>query len=171
MHVLSAGTARARFVVVEWSGQPGLGQPFPSGVMALSDVVTLHPGMNNFNKNLAVDFRLAPNGFESWSDLALTLLDPMAPIPAQLGGAHATTGLLLDNGKPLTQVTPELTVPPHSLVISGFPPGTLLVSGDVRNTTGRTPPPTPTPTPHTAPPKLTLPANRADHAAALNADR
>jgi hypothetical protein len=159
MHVLSAGTSRAQFVVVEWSGQPGLGQPFPSGVMAFSEVVTLHPGMNSFNTSLPVDFRLAPNGFESWSDIALTLLDPTAPIPAQLGGAYATTGLLFDNGNPLTQVTQDLTVPPHNVVISGFPPATLLMSGDVTITTGQTPsPPTPPPTRVAPAPKLTLPA-------------
>jgi hypothetical protein len=158
MHVLSAGTTQAQFVVVEWSGQPGLGQPFPSGVMALSDVVTLHPGMNNFNTNLPVDFRLAPNGFESWSDIALTLFDPTAPIPAQLGGTYATTGLLSDNGNPLTQVTPDLTVPPHNVAISGFPPATLLMSGDVTITTGQTPvPPPPPPTPVAPAPRLTFP--------------
>jgi hypothetical protein len=71
----SAATAPAQFVVVEWSGKPGEGQPFPSGVMAVSQTVTLQPGIDNFNTSLPVDRRRAPNGFESWSEVALTILD------------------------------------------------------------------------------------------------
>jgi hypothetical protein len=33
--------------------------------MALSEQVTLHEGINNFNTNLPVDRRFASNGFES----------------------------------------------------------------------------------------------------------
>jgi hypothetical protein len=165
MHVVSAGTATAQFVSVEWSGKPGEGQPFPSGVLAVSQQVTLHPGLNNFTTNLPVDFRLAPNGYESWSDVSLTILTPTSPIPAQLGGTNATTGLIFDNGFPLTQTTSDLTVPPHDVAISGFPPATLLMSGDVTITTGQdqnptlTPSPNPSPTPPAATPKLTLPTS------------
>jgi len=121
-------------------------------------LMTLHPGMNSFATNLPVDFRLAPNGYEAWSDVSLNILDGTSPIPAQLGGATATTGLLFDNGYPLTQTTPDLTAPPHSVMISGFPPATLLMSGDVTITTGQPPTPTPMPTPGGAAPKLTFPA-------------
>jgi hypothetical protein len=158
IHVLSAATAPAQFVVVEWSGKPGLGQPFPSGVMAVSAQVTLQPGLNNFNTNLPVDRRLASNGFESWSEISLNILDGTSPIPAQLGGAFATTGLLFDNGLPLTQTTSDLTVPPHNVVVSGFPPATLLMSGDVTITTSPpTPPPAPIPTPLPTPLPLPTP--------------
>jgi hypothetical protein len=163
MHVVSAGTATAQFVSVEWSGKPGEGQPFPSGVLAVSQQVTLHPGLNNFTTNLPVDFRLAANGYESWSDVSLTILTPTSPIPAQLGGTNASTGLIFDNGFPLTQTSSDLTVAPHNVEISGFPPATLLMSGDVTITTGQdqnpTPNPTPTPTPTATTPKLTLPAS------------
>ena len=124
-----------QFVVVEWSGRPGEGQPFPSGVMAVSDRVTLRPGMNHFNTNLPVDFRLAPNGFESWSQISLTMLDGSAPIPGQSGGPYATTGLILDSYQPLTSVVADLTTVPHTPQISGFYPMTLLMAGDVTITT------------------------------------
>lgn len=65
IHVKSAASAPGQFVVVEWSGRPGEANPFPSGVMAVSQQVTLQPGINNFNTNLPVDRRLASNGFES----------------------------------------------------------------------------------------------------------
>jgi hypothetical protein len=42
--VLAEAEAPAQFIVVEWSGRPGAGEPFPSGVMALSEQVTLHVG-------------------------------------------------------------------------------------------------------------------------------
>jgi hypothetical protein len=158
IHVLSAATAPAQFVSVEWSGRPGEGQPFPSGVMAVSQQVTLQPGMNNFNTNLPVDRRFASNGFESWSVVALNILDGTSPVPAQLGGSLATTGLLFDNGLPLTQTTSDLTVPPHNVVVSGFPPMTLLMSGDLTITTPPPPPPRPPPRPSPPrPPHLTVP--------------
>ncbi len=65
IHVKAAASARAQFVAVEWSGKPGQGNPFPSGVMAVNAPVTLQPGINNFNTNLPVDWRLASNGYES----------------------------------------------------------------------------------------------------------
>ena len=100
--VKSAASAPAQFVVVEWSGRPSEANPFPSGVMAVSQQVTLQPGINNFNTNLPVDRRLAPNGFESWSVVSLNILNGTSPIPAEAGGSFATTGFLLDNGLPLT---------------------------------------------------------------------
>ena len=103
IHVKAAAPAPAQFVVVEWSGKPGDGNPFPSGVMAVSQPVTLQPGMNHFNTNLPVDRRLADNGFESWSVVSLTILNGTSPIPAQSGGSFSETGVLLDNGGPLTQ--------------------------------------------------------------------
>jgi hypothetical protein len=163
IHVLSAATAPAQFVAVEWSGRRNEGQPFPSGVMAVSQQVTLQPGLNHFTTNLPVDRRLAANGFESWSVVSLSILDGTSPVPAQLGGAFATTGVLLDNGLPLTQTTSDLTAPPHNMVVGGFPPATLLMSGDVTITTpqggggGNTPTPTPTPAPVApAAPQLTI---------------
>jgi hypothetical protein len=138
MHVKSAATAPAQFVVVEWSGKPGDGQPFPSGVMAVSAPVTLHPGMNHFNTNLPVDFRLAANGFESWSQVSLNILDGSSPIPAQMGGTFAATGFLVDNGAPLTQTTADLTGPSHWLQHGSLmAPARLLIAGDVTITTGQ----------------------------------
>lgn len=171
IHVRSAATMPAQFVVVEWSGKPGDAQPFPSGVMALSQQVTLRPGLNDFNTNLPVDRRLASNGFESWSVVALNVLDGTSPVPAQLGGSFATTGLLFDNGLPLTQTTSDLTVPPHNVAVSGFPPMTLLLSGDVTITTpGVTPGPGPNPPPPVPPrgvPQVAVPASgRIAHNAA-----
>jgi len=154
IHVKSAATAPAQFVVVEWSGRPGEGNPFPSGVMALSERVTLHPGVNDFNTNLPVDFRLAANGFESWSVVALNILDGTSPIPAQLGGGYATTGVLLDAGAPLTQTTADLTAVPHNVAVGGLPPATLLMSGEVtikKPATTTTPPTSDTPKAPAAP--------------------
>jgi hypothetical protein len=136
IHVKAAATAPAQFVVVEWSGKPGEGSPFPSGVMAVSAPVTLQPGMNHFNTNLPVDRRLASNGFESWSVVSLTILNGTSPIPAQSGGSCAKTGVLLDNGRPLTQTTADLTAVPHSVQVGGLPPARLLMAGDVTITTG-----------------------------------
>jgi hypothetical protein len=113
--------------------------------------------MNEFNTNLPVDFRLVPNGYESWSDVSLSILDGASAIPAQLGGAFATTGLLFDNGFPLTEPTADLTSPPHNVTLSGFPPATLLMSGNVTITTGQpTSTPGQTPTPTHSGPKLTI---------------
>ena len=131
IHVKAAATAPAQFVVVEWSGKPGEGNPFPSGVMAVSERVTLKPGINDFNTNLPVDFRLASNGFESWSVVSLNILDGTSPIPAQSGGSFAETGLILDGGLPLTQTTADLTGVPHNVSIGGLPPARLLMSGEV----------------------------------------
>lgn len=141
IHVKAAAAAPAQFVVVEWSGRPGEGNPFPSGVMAVSAPVTLQPGMNHFATNLPVDRRLAANGFESWSVVSLTILDGTSPIPAQTGGAFAETGVMLDNGRPLTQTTPDLTAVPHSVQIGGLPPAKLLMAGELTITTnaGTTP--------------------------------
>jgi hypothetical protein len=137
MHVLSAATAPAQFVVVAWAGTPQVIEPpFPSAVTAVSEQFTLHPGLNNFNTNLPVEFQLHDNGFETWSIVCLNILDGSSPLPAQLGGAFSTTGLLFDNGRPLTQTAVDLTIPPHNTAISGFPPMTLLMSGDVTITTG-----------------------------------
>lgn len=137
IHVKSAATAPAQFAVVEWSGRRGEGNPFPSGVMAVSETVTLQPGMNSFNTNLPVDRRLAANGFESWSVVSLNILDGTSPIPAQSGGYFATTGVLLDNGAALTQTTADLTMSPHNVVVGGLPPATLLMAGEVTITTDR----------------------------------
>ena len=168
IHVKSAATAPAQFVVVEWSGRPGAGEPFPSGVMAVSQQVTLQPGVNNFNTNLPVDRRLASNGFESWSVVSLNILNGSSPIPAESGGAFALTGYLVDNGLPLTEAVSDLTVPPHYVSVGGLPPATLLMSGEVTITTGEgngatnnghnTPTPNPTPNPALAAPQLLIPA-------------
>jgi hypothetical protein len=136
IHVLSAAEAPAQFVIVEWSGN-GIEKPFPSGVMAVSEQVTLHPGINNFNTNLPVDWRLAPNGFESWSQLSLSILNGTSPIPAQEGGAFATMGFMLDNGRPLTEAVEDLTVAPNNVSEGGLWPGTLLMSGEVTITTAQ----------------------------------
>lgn len=163
MHVKSAAIAPAQFVVVEWSGRPGEANPFPSGVMAVSQQVTLQPGINNFNTNLPVDRRLATNGFESWSVVSLNILNGTSPIPAESGGSFATTGFLMDNGLPLTQTVADLTVPPHYVSVGGLPPATLLMSGEVTITTGQggggNNNKTPTPPPPTPPaPQLKIPA-------------
>ena len=131
IHIKAAAAAPAQFVVVEWSGKPDEGQPFPSGVMALSERVMLKPGMNDFNTNLPVDRRLAPSGFQSWSVVSLNILDGTSPIPAQSGGSFAETGLLLDNCLPLTQTTADLTSVPHNVAVGGLPPARLLMSGEV----------------------------------------
>jgi hypothetical protein len=166
MHVRSAATMPAQFVVLEWTGKPGEGRPIPSGVMALSERVTLHPGMNDFTTDLPVDFRLTDDGYEVWSQLALNVLDPSAPIPAQSGGTVAETGLILDGGLPLTQTVADLTVVPHNPTIGGLPPARLLMSGDVKITTGDQGPhvgPTPNPDPNPpvtpAVPRVTVPAS------------
>ncbi len=105
IHVLSAAAMPAQFVVVEWSGKPGEGNPFPSGVAAVSQQVMLQPGLNNFNTNLPVDYRLASNGYESWSDVSMTILSGSSPIPAQSGGSFAALGVMTDNYLPITQTT------------------------------------------------------------------
>jgi hypothetical protein len=160
IHVKAAAPAPAQFVVVEWSGKPGDGNPFPSGVMALSAPVTLQPGMNHFNTNLPVDRRLAANGFESWSVVSLTILNGTSPIPAQSGGSFSETGVLLDNGGPLTQTTSDLTGVPHNVQVGGLPPARLLMAGDLTITTGNGTDPGNTPvdpTVQTAPSELSLP--------------
>jgi len=137
LHVLSAATAPAQFVVVAWAGTPTVVEPpFPSAVTAVSEPVMLKPGLNSFNTNLPVEFQLHPNGFVTWSIISLNILDGSSPLPAQLGGTFSTTGLLFDNGRPLTQTSADLTIPPHYVAVSGFPPMTLLMSGDVTITTG-----------------------------------
>jgi hypothetical protein len=136
IHVKAAAPAPAQFVVVEWSGKPGEGNPFPSGVMAVSAPVALQPGMNHFTTNLPVDRRLAANGFESWSVVSLTILNGTSPIPAQSGGAFAETGVLVDNGRPLTQTTADLTAVPHNVQVGGLPPAKLLMAGELTITTG-----------------------------------
>ncbi len=161
IHVKAAAPAPAQFVVVEWSGKPGDGNPFPSGVMAVSAPVTLQPGMNHFNTNLPVDRRLAANGFESWSVVSLTILDGTSPIPAQSGGSFAETGVLLDNGGPLTQTTADLTAVPHNVQVGGLPPARLLMAGELTITTGNGSDPGNTPGDpgvQTAPSELSLPA-------------
>src|SRR5262245_22814066 len=116
MHVLSAATAPAQFVVVAWAGTPAVIEPpFPSAVTAVSEQFTLHPGLNNFNTNLPVEFQLHPNGFTTWSIICLNILDSSVPLPAQLGGQFSTTGLIFDNGRPLTQTAIDLTIPPHNV--------------------------------------------------------
>lgn len=138
IQVKAAVTEPAQFVVVEWSGKPGEGNPFPSGVMALSAPVTLQPGIDNFNTNLPVDRRLDSNGYESWSVVSLNILDGSSPLPVATGGVYAETGVLLDNGNPLATTTSDLTLPPNSVEVGGLPPGRLLLSGDVTITTGQT---------------------------------
>ena len=138
IHVKAAASGQAQFVAVEWSGKPGQGNPFPSGVMAVSAPVTLQPGINNFNTNLPVDWRLASNGYESWSSISLNILDGSSPLPVAYGGSYAETGVLLDNGSPLTTTVSDLTLPPHWVQIGALPPGRLLMSGDVTITTGQT---------------------------------
>lgn len=157
IHVKASEPAPAQFVAVEWSGKPAEGNPFPSGVMALSEQVTLQAGINNFNTNLPVDRRLAANGFESWTVVSLNILNGTSRIPAQLGGSFSTTGFLLDNWLPLTQTTSDLTAPPHNVSVGGLTPATLLMSGDVTITTPLAPNPVPNPVPTPAP-DLTIPA-------------
>jgi prepilin-type processing-associated H-X9-DG protein len=137
IHVKSAATAPAQFVVVEWSGKPGEGQPFPSGVMAVSAPVTLQPGINNFNTNLPVDFRLGSDGFETWSQVSLTILNGTSPVPAQYSGGFAEMGTLSDGWAPLTQTVADLTAVPHNPQVGGLPPARLLMSGEVTITTGQ----------------------------------
>ena len=135
IHVLSAGSAPAQFVVVDWAGKPGEGNPFPSAVTALSAQVELHAGMNNFNTNLPVSLQFHSNGYETYSVVAINILDGTDPIPAETSGSFSETGMLFDNGLPLTQTTSDLTVPPNNVSVSGFYPSVLLMSGDVTNTT------------------------------------
>jgi hypothetical protein len=125
--------------------------------MALSERVTLRPGMNDFNTNLPVDFRLTDDGYEVWSQLALDVLSPNAPIPAQSGGTMAASAYILDGGLPLTQTVADLTTVPHNPQIGGLPPATLLMAGDVKITTGQTPDPGPTPNPNPPQPDPPLP--------------
>jgi hypothetical protein len=170
VHVKSATEASAMFVIVEWSGKPGAGEPFPSGVMAISEQVVLHPGINNFNTNLPVDRRFSSNGFESWSQLALTLLNGSSVIPAESGGPYSYTGTIWDNGQPLTHTVEDLTVPPHRGEVGGLPPATLLISGEITSTTNHPQPtkkeetpvkkeekPNPPPPPPPPVPQLTVP--------------
>jgi hypothetical protein len=103
--------------------------------MAVSQHVTLQPGVNNFNTNLPIDRRLATNGFETWSVVSLNILNGVSAIPAESGGSIATTGFLLDNGQPLTQTVADLTAAPHYVAVGGLPPATLLMSGEVTITT------------------------------------
>lgn len=138
IQVKAAVTEPAQLVVVEWSGKPGQGNPFPSGVLALSAPVTLQPGINNFNTNLPVDRRLASNGYESWSVVSLNILGGSSPLPVAAGGTYAETGVLLNNDNPLTTTSSDLTLPPNSVEVGGIPPGRLLMSGDVTITTGQT---------------------------------
>jgi hypothetical protein len=165
IHVVSAEAAPAQFVSVEWSGPAtGFAEPFPSDVHAVSQQVELQPGLNNFNTNLPVDYRLADNGFESWSVVSLNILNGADPVPAESsGGSFASLGLLVDNGEPLTTIG-DLTVPPHNPSVGGLGIATLLMSGDVTNTT---PPPTapirpnpipnpPNPIPNSKPPTDTV---------------
>jgi hypothetical protein len=152
IHVKSAVEEPAMFVIVEWSGRPGANEPFPSGVKAISEHVVLHPGITNFNANLPVDRRFASNGFESWSQLAITILSGSGYIPAESGGEFAYTGTIWDNGQPLTQTVEDLTVPPHSGTTGGLPPATLLISGEITNTTRKAgPQPKPEPGPKPGP--------------------
>jgi len=137
LHVLSATTAPAQFIVIAEAGMATpVEPPFPSAVTAVTEPVMLHPGLNNFNTNLPVEFQLHSNGFVTWSIVALNILDGSSPLPAQLGGQFVTTGLVFDNGRPLAQTAVDLTIPPHNVAVSGFPPMTLLMSGDVTITTG-----------------------------------
>jgi hypothetical protein len=169
VHVKSAVEEPAMFVIVEWSGRPGAGESFPSGVKAISEPVVLHPGISNFNTNLPVDRRFASNGFESWSQLAITILSGNGYIPAESGGSFAYTGTIWDSGRALTQTVEDLTVFPHGATVGGLPPATLLISGEITNTTKpnteAAPEPTPGPQPEPKPvppqapvPELTIPA-------------
>lgn len=135
IHIKAAAEMPVQFVVVEWSGMPGAAEPFPSGVMAVSEKVTLHEGVNDFNTNLPVDRKLLSNGYETWSQVALTILDAGAPIPAESGGEFAFMGTISDNWLPLTQTVADLTVPPHEAYVGGLWPGTLLMSGELTITT------------------------------------
>jgi uncharacterized membrane protein YgcG len=136
IHVLSAATAPAQFVIVEWAGQPGAGQPFPAGVSAVSLPVTLQPGLNTFtNLNLPVERAFHSSGYVTYSVVSLNILNDTSPVPAELGGAYSTIGTLTDNGAPLAQDVVDLTVPPHNVSVGGYEPGHLLMSGDVTITT------------------------------------
>ncbi len=157
MHVVAATTEPAQFVVIEFASKVDDPHPFPNGVSAVSQPVTLHPGLNNFNTNLPVDARLTKDGYEVWSAVAISILATGAPAPiASTPSAFANIGVLVDNYGPITTTTSDLTVPPHNPSIGGWP-GTLLLSGDVTVTTPQ-PQPQPQPQPHPgAVPKLTLP--------------
>jgi hypothetical protein len=154
MHVVAATTEPAQFVVIEFASKVDNPQPFPSGVSAVSQPVTLHPGLNNFNTNLPVDARLTKDGYEVWSAVAISILASNAPAPiASTPSPFANIGILVDNYGPITTTSADLTVPPHNPNIGGLP-GTLLVSGDLTVTT-----PQPQPQPQPQPlPKVTLPA-------------
>jgi len=62
-----------------------------------------------------------------------------------------TTGLMFDNGRPLTQTAVDLTIPPHNVAVSGYPPMTLLMSGDLTITTAAPGPPPGQPNPQPNP--------------------
>ena len=134
LHVLAAESAPAQFIAVEWASKINEAAPFPTGVTAVTEQVTLHPGINNFITDLPVDRRLTPDDFESWSVVSLNILNGTSRIPAQEGGSYAL-GFLLDNGLPLTETAADLNVPPHNLSLGGAPPGRLLMSGEVTITT------------------------------------
>jgi hypothetical protein len=135
IHVRSAVTEPAQFVVIEYAADPRVADStIVSGVSALSQQVTLKPGINNFNTNLPVDYVLSSSGIERWSAIGLTVPDGY-PIPGQLGGSISETGLVFDNGEPLTSTVADITIPPHSPQISGYQPMRLLMSGDVTITT------------------------------------
>ena len=159
MHVVAATTEPAQFVVIEFASKVDNPQPFPSGVSAVSQPVTLHPGLNNFNTNLPVDARLTKDGYEVWSAVAISILATNAPAPiASTPSAFAHIGILVDNYAPITTTSADLTVPPHNPSIGGWP-GTLLLSGDLTVTTPQPQPqPQPQPKPLVVLPKLTLPA-------------
>lgn len=168
IRVRSAATAPAQFVVIEESAHQGVtGSIFPSGILAVSEQVTLHPGLNTFATNLPVDSRFSTStGFSRWSVIGLNILNGTSPVPgwttAPLINGSPTlsgeTGLLLDCGsvfpcpsllnmspKPFTTALADITVAPHYASLSAFTPMRLLISGDVTVTTPAAGTPTPTP--------------------------
>lgn len=176
IRVRSAATAPAQFVVIEESAHQGVtGSIFPSGILAVSEQVTLRPGLNTFATNLPVDSRFSTaTGFSRWSVIGLNILNGTSPVPGwttapPINGAptlSGETGLLLDCGsvfpcpslmnmspKPFTTAVADITVAPHYASLSAFTPMRLLISGDVTVTTpaagtpGTPAPVTPTPTP------------------------
>lgn len=176
IRVRSAATAPAQFVVIEESAHQGVtGSIFPSGILAVSEQVTLHSGLNTFATNLPVDSRFSTSsGFSRWSVIGLNILNGTSPVPGwttapPVNGAptlSGETGLLLDCGsvfpcpsllnmspKPFTTAVADITVAPHYATLSAFTPMRLLISGDVTVTTpaaaapGAPAPVTPTPTP------------------------
>lgn len=168
IRVRSAATAPAQFVVIEESAHQGVtGSIFPSGILAVSEQVTLRPGLNTFATNLPVDSRFSTStGFSRWSVIGLNILNGTSPVPgwttAPLINGSPTlsgeTGLLLDCGsvfpcpsllnmspKPFTTALADITVAPHYASLSAFTPMRLLISGDVTVTTPAAGTPTPTP--------------------------